>query len=370
MPSRTDDTAPLNRDDSEDTHDTFLADDDKSNSSIDESHYEELPDNTNVSQDAIAPGQAPAAMLPEEVQEPRVDHSGTRVRLVPFPSLADRTSTLQNPRDALRTGHPGNPATMTNPFRFPAGAPTESAERSAVRDDTSSSTPRLPTVSPAATSFADQASRLNSPGHRRTVNFAASQPPPSCLAFSSTARIVNGRTPYPPGEYPARVLSELQQSASSAAAVTAGTGCASPGGQLWHGPMIDALRKDRERARMASRPRRTGLLRLNVGPGARTIGRRGGLNHPRGRCGNLSTCTRNRTCTHNLASANRATASGESSQAFAAQDQAIREARDLLHEAFEQRRASREAQQQEDEDAEEDEEPASKTEGERMDEDS
>lgn len=90
MPSRTNPTAPFNLN-PQDTHDAFLADD-ESDSSIVERHYNDLPENTNFFHDAIASGEELAAMLPEEIQEPRIDHSDTHPRLVPFPSRSSAVS--------------------------------------------------------------------------------------------------------------------------------------------------------------------------------------------------------------------------------------------------------------------------------------
>uniref|UniRef100_A0A8H7NQ55 Uncharacterized protein n=1 Tax=Bionectria ochroleuca TaxID=29856 RepID=A0A8H7NQ55_BIOOC len=356
MPSRTNPTAPFNRD-PEDSHDAFLADEDESNSSVVESHYNDLPDNTNFFHDAIASGQEQAAMFPEEVQEPRIDHSDTHPRLVPFPSRSSA-----NLPDAFRPGYLDNPATMPNPYRFPDGAPTQPAERPALWEDTSSSTPPFPTVSPAATSFAARASRLSS-HYRRSVDFSPSPPSPSCLAYPSTARLVRGNNPYQRGAHAAHMLSNVRLSAGATAAVATNTDLAMP---LLEGDTIDALRRERERKRTytgGDGAERVGRLRMNVGPGAHSVRRRKLAHRPRRPFGNLSTCF------DNMVHANRATFGGETSQEAAAQNLALREAQRFLHECIDQRRARREAQQQEDEDAEEGEEPASTTDDEREHED-
>ncbi|CAH0022732.1 unnamed protein product [Clonostachys rhizophaga] len=361
MPSRTNSTAPFSRD-SEDTHNAFLADEDESNSSIEQSHYNELPENTQFFQDAIASGQEPAATFPEEVQEPRVDHSDTRPRLVPFPS---RSIASQDLPDAFRPGYFDNAAAMPNPYRFPAGAPTQPAERPALWDDTSSSTPPFPTVSPSATSFAARASRL-SPHHMRTVDFSPSPPSPSCLAYSSTARVVRGNNPYQRGAYTAQMLSNIRLSAGAAAAAAIGPDYLMP---LLEGDMIDALRRERERNRTytgGDGAERADRLRMNVGPGAHSVRRRRLAHRPRRPFGSLNTCF------DNMVHENLATVGGETSQEAAAQNLALREAQRFLHECIDQRRARREAQQQDEEDTEDEEEgqePDSTTDGEHEDED-
>ncbi|KAK7212451.1 hypothetical protein V2G26_019629 [Clonostachys chloroleuca] len=357
MPSRTNPTAPFNLN-PQDTHDAFLADD-ESDSSIVERHYNDLPENTNFFHDAIASGEELAAMLPEEIQEPRIDHSDTHPRLVPFPS---RSSALQDLPDAFRPGYFGNVTVMPNPYRFPAGAPTQPAERPALWDDTSSSTPPFPTLSPAAISFAARAFRL-SPHHRRTVGFSPSPPSPSCLAYSSTARLVRGNNLYQRGAYTAQMLSNVRLSPGAAAAVATNTDQAMPGGQAGHleGEFIDALRRERMRTHTGGDgAERVGRLRMNVGPGAHSVRRR------RRPFGNLNTCF------DNMVHANLATVGGETSQEAAAQNLALREAQRFVHECIDQRRARREAQQQEEEDAEDEEEgqePDSTTDGEHEDED-
>ncbi|CAH0046361.1 unnamed protein product [Clonostachys solani] len=352
----------------EDTHDASLADGGEGNTSIAEDNNIERQENSRILQDATTsreevPGMLHhefPAMLPQEAREPRVDDPVMRYRFIPFPSQRSNMSS-QNSQDYFPQGHFHDPDPLENTFdnSLPTGPPTQPAERPTPRNNTTvaSSWP-APAIAPAAAPTAARTSMRNS-YHRRGGEGSRFPPPPTCLAYSSSARVLSRNHPYfrptPP------MFNHHQPSAAgTGAAVSTSTDHAMQGGQasLFNArrDFISTLIRERDDLRKTYEANRVSRPR-----------KKGGIGASRDRSRLVDSRFRRLfaqmdACFGDLVRANRANRGCRPCQDTETQNIALREAQRYLHQCIAERRAAEVgAQQQGEEDADEGPHPASTT---------